>query len=194
MSENTTFIVRFILFAVAHSLFATAWAKKLLHGTGRRGYRLCYNGASLVMFGWVMSAGRHSDVLYVAPGVMSLIMYLLQLGIVVILASCLRQTGVGEFLGFSSRVTDSFTSTGWYSLVRHPLYFFSTLFMVLNPVMTTQWLLLTILGTAYFVIGGLIEEKRLLAEHGEAYRRYQQLVPFLIPRFTRPGPKHETMS
>lgn len=194
MSDQTSFIVRFILFAAAHSLFATAWAKKLLHGTGRRGYRLCYNGVSLAMFGWVMSADRHSDVLYVAPGVMSLIMYLLQLVMIGILVSCLRQTGIGEFLGFSTCTSAPFTDTGWYSLVRHPLYFFSTLFMVLNPVMTRQWLMLTILGTAYFVIGGLIEEKRLSAEHGEAYRRYQQQVPFFIPRFTRFGPKHETMS
>ena len=181
MSDITTFIVRFILFAVVHSLFATARVKKILHGADRQGYRLIYNSASLAMFGWVMSAYRHSDVLYFVPGIWGLIMYLLQLIVVVILVSCLRQTGVGEFLGFSKRTSISFTHTGWYSIVRHPLYFFSTLFMVLNPVMTSQWLMLTIMGTAYFIIGGLIEERRLLVAFGEAYRHYQQCVPFYIP-------------
>ncbi len=128
-----------------------------------------------------MSAYRHSDVLYFVPGKLSLIMYLLQLIIVVILVNCLCQIGAGEFFGFSKRRSSSFTNSGWYSIVRHPLYFFSTMFMALNPVMTSQWLLLTIVGTLYFIIGGLIEEKRLVAEFGEAYRNYQQCVPFFIP-------------
>lgn len=182
MPEKIIFILRFILFAAVHSLFATSWAKKILHGNERQGYRLFYNIASLVMFGWVMSAYRNSEVLYFVPGVWSLIMYLLQLVVALILVSCLRQTGAGEFLGFTKHSTNSFTNTRWYSIVRHPLYFFSTLFMVLNPVMTLQWLMLTIMGTVYFVIGGLIEEKRLVAEFGEAYREYQNCVPFIIPK------------
>lgn len=109
-------------------------------------------------------------------------MYLLQLVVVLILVSCLRQTGVGAFLGFIKHTANTFTVTGWYSIVRHPLYLFSILFMMLNPVMTAQWLILTILATAYFVIGGLIEEKRLVVEFGEVYRDYQQRVPFIIPK------------
>ncbi len=184
MPDKINFIVRFILFAVVHSLFATYWAKKVLHGNGHKEYRLCYNIASLVMFGWVMSANRNSEVLYFVPGVWSLIMYLLQAIIVLILLSCLIQTGVGDFLGFTKNTTSSFSNTGWYSVVRHPLYFFSILFMVLNPVMTYQWLMLTIMSIVYFIIGSLIEERRLSEEFGEAYRHYQQRVPFIIPKST----------
>ena len=173
------------MFAAAHSLFATIWAKKILHCTDSRGYRLCYNLASLLMFGWVMSAYRNSEVLYFAPGVWSLIMYLLQLVVVVILVICLRETGVGEFIGYAKATAHSFTSSGWYSIVRHPLYFFSILFMVLNPVMTSQWLLLILMATVYFLIGGMIEERRLTDEYGEAYRQYQQRVPFFIPNLTK---------
>ncbi len=183
--------MRFILFALAHSLFATDWAKNALHGTNRQGYRLCYNIASLVMFGWVMSAYRHSDVLYFVPGIWSLIMYLLQFVVAALLVYCLKQTGAGEFFGLTKQRSNSFISTGWYSFVRHPLYFFSTLFMVLNPVMSTQWLLLTIMSTVYFIIGALIEEKRLSAEFGEVYRIYQQRVPFLIPYPSRFSPLHD---
>lgn len=191
MSDKTNFIMRFILFAVVHSLFATAWAKKILHGADRQGYRLFYNCVSLAMFGWVMSAYRRSNVLYFVPGVWSLVMYLLQLVVVVILVSCLRQTGIGEFIGLTKGTTGSFASSGWYSIVRHPLYFFSALFMALNPVMTSQWLILTILGTAYFIVGGLIEERRLTVEFGEAYRRYQQRVPFFIPHPAKFRPQHD---
>jgi protein-S-isoprenylcysteine O-methyltransferase Ste14 len=182
--DKINFIVRFILFAVAHSLFATVWAKKILHGDGRKEYRLCYNIASLVMLGWVISVYRNSEVLYFVPGVWSLIMYLLQVVVAMILVSCLRQTGVGDFLGFTKNTTSSFTNTGWYSVVRHPLYLFSILFMALNPVMTYQWLMLTIMSIVYFIIGSLIEERRLAEEFGEVYRHYQQRVPFIIPKST----------
>lgn len=185
MTEQANFVLRFILFAAIHSLFAASWAKNVLRGINRQVYRLCYNVASLVLFGWVMSVYRHSDVLYFVPGVWSLILYLLQFIVVIILVSCLRQTGIGEFIGYTTATFSSFTSTGWYSIVRHPLYFFSILFMVLNPVMTAQWLLLTVLSLVYFVIGGLVEEKRLAVEFGEAYRGYQQRVPFIIPRVSR---------
>ena len=111
-------------------------------------------------------------------------MYLLQVVVGVILVSCLRQTGVGDFLGFTKNAANSFTNTGWYSIVRHPLYFFSILFMVLNPVMTYQWLMLTIMSIVYFIIGSLIEERRLAEEFGEAYLQYQRRVPFIIPGST----------
>ncbi len=109
-------------------------------------------------------------------------MYLLQAVIVLILLSCLIQTGVGDFLGFTKNTTSSLSNTGWYSIVRHPLYLFSSLFMVLSPVMTYQWLMLTVMSVLYFVTGGLIEERRLAVEFGEAYRHYQQRVPFILPK------------
>jgi protein-S-isoprenylcysteine O-methyltransferase Ste14 len=191
MSEKTNFILRFILFAVAHSLFATASVKKIFHGTDRQGYRLCYNAVSLAMFGWVMSAYRHSKVLYFVPGIWGLIMYLLQLVVIAILVICLKQTGAGEFFGFTKRTSSSFTSSGWYSIVRHPLYFFSTLFMALNPVMTSQWLMLTIMATAYFIIGALVEERRLIVEFGDEYLHYQQRVPFFVPNFAKLNSQHD---
>jgi len=58
---------------------------------------------------------------------------------------------------------------------------FSTLFLALNPVMTGQWLLLTILSLIYFIVGGIIEEGRLIQQFGEEYLRYRQQVPFMIP-------------
>jgi protein-S-isoprenylcysteine O-methyltransferase Ste14 len=38
--------------------------------------------------------------------------------------------------------------------------------------------------TIYVVIGTVLEEKKLVLEFGDAYRKYQQEVPMLIP-FTK---------
>ncbi len=68
--------------------------------------------------------------------------------------------------------------------MRHPLYLYSTLFLALNPVMTAQWALLTMFSVTYFILGGMIEERRLLKEFGEEYRKYRKRVPFMIPALT----------
>lgn len=151
-----------------------------------RFYRLTYNMCSLVMFGWVMASYRSSPVLYYAPGVWSLALYLIQFMIAVVLFNCVRQTGIADFLGFSQIKTATapdrhLVTSGCYAIVRHPLYLYATIFMILNPVMTAQWLLLTLLSAIYFIIGALIEERRLVATFGDEYRRYQQSVPFMIP-------------
>jgi methanethiol S-methyltransferase len=197
LPDYATFIFRFVLFAAAHSLFATTKVKQFtggISGTEPRFYRLIYNVASLAMFGWVMTAYRNSPVLYYAPGVWSLVMYLLQLIIAVILFGCLRQTGSSDFLGFSqihanTSTAPSLVTSGCYGMVRHPVYLCSILFLILNPVMTAQWLLLTILSVFYFLCGAWIEEHRLSDLFGDEYRRYQQDVPFMIPlmkRFRQP--------
>ena len=189
LPDYAVFILRFIVFAALHSLFAAKRVKKLIGGaTGKepRFYRLIYNLGSFVMFVWVMASYRNSPVLYYAPGVWSLVVYLVQIVIASMLFNCIRQTGISDFLGFS-QVRNTTSSSqhlitgGCYAIVRHPLYLLSTIFMILNPVMTAQWLLLTILSVIYFIVGALIEEQRLIATFGDEYRRYQQKVPFIFP-------------
>jgi len=197
LPEYALFILRFVIFAAAHSLFATGRVKRAFAGTDAgepRSYRLTYNLASIVLFVWVMSAYRKSPLLYFVPGVWSLVMYLLQVVVAAILFGCLRQTGIADFLGFSrlrssGAMPRKLVTSGCYGMVRHPLYLFAILFLCLNPVMTAQWLLLTVLSTIYFVIGALIEERRLAEQFGDEYRRYRSAVPFIFParkRFRQP--------
>ena len=72
-------------------------------------------------------------------------------------------------------------ATDIHRWVRHPLYFFSLLFIWLTPVMTINILAFNIGVTAYFCIGSIFEERKLVQDFGIAYREHQQTVPRLLP-------------
>jgi len=184
LPDYAHFIFRFILFAVLHSLCATNWFKRLFGKREPGYYRLVYNIVSLMMFAWVMTAFHSSDVLYVIPGIWSLVMYGVQLVLLLMMADCLRRTGMASFLGLPAAMAQPqrLVTSGYYAVVRHPLYTLAIVFLFLNPVMTVPWLSLALLSSAYFCIGALIEEQRLTEAYGDAYRLYRQAVPFLIPR------------
>lgn len=184
-------MLRLVVFATLHSVLAIPRVKEnVMRQTGLHpaSYRLGYNIISLLVFGWVMSAGSYSAILYEVPGAARYVFYLMQAVLLIALASCLMSTGVMSFLGLDaftaksgSTSVQSLTMSGWYGIVRHPLYLFSILFMFLNPVMSVRWLILASLGTLYFVAGAIIEEKRLAREFGETYARYRERVPFIVP-------------
>jgi protein-S-isoprenylcysteine O-methyltransferase Ste14 len=188
LPDYLDFICRFITFAVFHSVLASTLLKKRIHikaGSQYRYYRLLYNLLSLIIFGWVMLAYRHSPVIYFVPGIWSLFMYLLQLILVVAMFKCLQQTNISDFLGFRQlkhqETKLKLVTNGFYGVVRHPLYLLSILFFVFNPVMTAQWMFLTICSSIYFIIGAHIEEKRFLDDFGDEYCHYKQIVPFIFP-------------
>lgn len=144
--EVTTFLFRFFLFAVVHSILAIPYLKMRLAGRSchvRRFYRLYYNITSLLLFAWVMAAFKNSGVLYAVPDVWCFVMYFLQLIFLVVLFVCVCQTGAAEFIGIPEISTDDLktarlVTTGCYRIVRHPLYLFSMLFLLSNPVMNVR--------------------------------------------------------
>lgn len=191
MPDYIDFMIRFAFFCCIHSLLA---APRIKTGILMRipallpWYRLTYNLVSLVLFGWVMLAWQSTTVLFVAPGLWSLLMHGLQAVALAAGFLCLKQTGLGAFLGTDrSHTTNNlpFITTGCYRVVRHPLYLLGILFMLLNPVITTRWLTLTLLAIPYLLFGALVEERRMLNQWGDHYRHYQQQVPFLLPGFPR---------
>lgn len=190
--EMTDFITRLIIFTLIHSLLALP---RLQRGIGevfpriKRFYRLLYNGIAVVTFFWAMGTWHLAPVLYIVPGAGSLIFYLMQLICLGLIARCTAQTGMGDFLGFGQLrgIPRQYrlVTTGCYGRVRHPLYTLSFIFLALNPVMTLKWLILTIYSSIYFVAGAKIEERRLTAEFGEAYRHYQERVPMFLPKMRK---------
>ena len=188
------FIVRFLIFSTIHSLMAVPgvkiWIGALL-GKWERWYRLGYNLISLALFVWVMSAWPHPPVIYFIPGIWGLLCYLLQIAAAATLCRCAAQLDLPAFLGIrpekSGREANMLCQDGCYGIIRHPQYTLAVVFLALNPVMTGRWLALTILSTVYFVIGAWLEEKRLLKEFGDEYRRYRINVPMFLPGLRRSG-------
>ena len=75
---------------------------------------------------------------------------------------------------------ESFHLSTFHRFVRHPWYF-CALVLIWSRDMTAATLLSSVLLTLYFVIGSRLEEKKLLAYHGDIYRRYMERVPGLVP-------------
>jgi protein-S-isoprenylcysteine O-methyltransferase Ste14 len=100
----------------------------------------------------------------------------------------LRYYDNGEFLGLKQwrerrrRVEDQegFHISPLHRFVRHPWYALG-LVLLWSRDMNLAMLLSASVITLYFFIGYRLEERKLVAYHGTAYRLYQQKVPGLIP-------------
>jgi len=79
----------------------------------------------------------------------------------------------------------SFQVRSLYRFTRHPLYlcFFAAFWS--TPTMTVGHLLFAALCTGFVLIAVRFEERDLVAQHGEAYLRYQTEVPMILPSIGR---------
>ena len=73
-----------------------------------------------------------------------------------------------------------------YRQVRHPLYLGFFIALWSTPTMTVTHLVFAVMASAYIVVGTLLEERDLKAEHPE-YVDYAKRVPRYIPRLARRG-------
>lgn len=79
----------------------------------------------------------------------------------------------------------AFVAEGAYRVVRHPLYLFMLVLIWSTPRFSADQLLFNALWTLWIIVGTKLEERDLVLDFGEAYRRYQLSVPMLIP-YPRP--------
>ncbi len=158
-------------------------------------YRLIYNIVSVVSILPVLAALAITvppRTVWIIPAPWSYFALAVRLLALLGLGFSLWQTDIWSFLGLRQlvrylrgepfpAVQEQFVSKGTYAWVRHPLYFFSMLFIWFNPVMTLSSLLFNLLSTLYFGIGSVYEEQRLRTTFGLRYEEYRSKVPRFLP-------------
>jgi protein-S-isoprenylcysteine O-methyltransferase Ste14 len=76
--------------------------------------------------------------------------------------------------------TGTLNTTGVLGITRHPWYL-ATIMLIWARGLDVSTLITNIILTLYLIVGTALEERKLLIEYGEDYRRYQQKVSMLIP-------------
>ena len=192
------------LYGLLHSLLASHAAKRLAQlrcgPAARRWYRLGFSllGGLLLLPIFVLAWQLPDRLIYRIPMPWMLLTGLVQLAAAFGLFYGVLQTGGLRFVGLqqalnggegealiAGRKTEELVISGLYRWVRHPLYSCGLIILWLTPLMSWNVLALDLGLTAYILIGIRFEERKLLAEFGQAYADYQRRTPALLPRLRR---------
>ena len=195
MTDALLILGGMLVWGLLHSLLAAQRVKRVLESQLGRGYRLFYNLVAGVTLLPVLAlvSWRPGEVLYQVPSPWRWGMVVMQLLAVLAATVTLLQTDVLRFLGIRQFLQaeplspNRLTISGFYKWVRHPLYFFSLVFLWFSPIMTLNLFILYGAFTLYFYLGAIFEERKLVRQFGPAYQAYQQNVPMLIPWKRRPS-------
>ncbi|MCB0771438.1 MAG: isoprenylcysteine carboxylmethyltransferase family protein [Flavobacteriales bacterium] len=177
-----------LVFYALHSLLALTgvkeWAARRL--ALDRWYRLGYSLVSMALLAWVVCAYVEANrqalwtgtPVMVVPGAT-----LILLGGALSTVAVLRFGG-GSFLGFFPEKQTGLVRTGLHGKVRHPIYSGMIIaaigWSVLSPTVAT--FIVVGITFVYLPIGIHLEERKLIAKHGDAYRQYKAKVPTLFPK------------
>ncbi len=186
-------------FPLAHSLLLTARGRRFLSGlapqaVGRDLTTTTYATVAswqllLLFWGWTPSGlvwWEASGVAEVGLTALYVSAWLL-LGSAMLTAGIQLQTGLlGWWAVFRQRRPryPSMPTTGLFRLTRQPIYVTFALTLWTVPTWTPDQLLLAVLWTGYCVLAPLHKEQRFTHLFGDAFREYQQQVPYWLPQWS----------
>lgn len=174
------------LYGVLHSWLASASLKRAVARRWpgpARAYRLAYNALAVVLLLpplWLTQA-------YQGPAVIAWSPWLSWPAAAFCVAGYLwsmKWYDGMDFLGLrnlaGARQADPFILSPMHRYVRHPWYSLGLLFLWTRD-LNAGWLIATIAVSIYIVVGARLEEEKLIASFGDAYKLYRKRVPSLIP-------------
>jgi hypothetical protein len=199
MMENLSQIIvlsgLWIAWCTMHSLLISqwivAWARNYLKDRYAY-YRLLFNLFSLLtlipilMYQFILD----ESILFDWPGAWKLLKMIMYLSAFVLFYGGYRvydsQYVLGfkqirEFLHGSRQESMPFKTSGVLQYVRHPWYSGGIILIWAFGKISDVSLTMKVILTAYFIIGTILEERKLIAEIGEPYRQYCRRVPMMIP-------------
>lgn len=197
--EVISIILLFTLFAYSHTWLASLKIKQALAeklGNKIAFYRLFYNISSVIFFMAFYAVSPKPDIIvYDLRFPFDIITFVLQIFSLVGLVWASRGIDWKEFVGIAQinrymnggyNVSDLdekqiLKIEGAFKFVRHPIYLFSILFLGFRPTMTVFYLTMYLCVIAYFYIGSIYEERKLIEMFGDEYKEYQKKVPRILP-------------
>jgi len=191
-------IFLFIVFGYTHSLLAFEKVKiqfKKKFGGLIAFYRILYNLFSVISIYIIYELSPKPHItIYDLQNPFDLIILIPQFLSLAGVFWVFRYICIREFLGldqikrfiekrYITELDEEFTLRieGPYRYSRHPVYFFSIIFLLFRPVMDLFYLTFFICIVVYFYIGSYYEERKLVRQFGEVYKNYKKEVPRIFP-------------
>lgn len=200
MTDIVSVIIVAVAWCILHSVLITRAFERWVHtycGRLSAWYRLSYNLISMATLAWCWLEFRErpGEFLWAWHGWwqiprlagLALAVWFMWLGV--------RAHDNRAFLGLRQvkamhanrdATPTVLTRDGVLGLIRHPYYFSGILMVALYADFSTTTIAWRAVFVLYLLLGTWLEERKLLAVFGDAYRAYRREVPALWPRRLKP--------
>ena len=191
--QHIALVIFWIFFSFFHSVFAfSKWKllmQKLMQNSFKY-YRLLYScfAAATLIFIVFYNFSIDSKQLWkvsITEIILSVIGLILSSYAMIIFTKKFFFELSGADILTEEKSSGTLLKTGFYKYVRHPLYTATLLLIwslfLLQPQLSN--LLTCVCITVYTITGITFEEKKLIANFGEAYIDYKKHTPMLLPKF-----------